>query len=131
MQKTIKSLLAGLLIALAFCLQAPAESVPFSTNVTITAGSGSFTYSSSIRKDYASSFKVLAVIGKCTAGQTNTYLVVDGGVTNKLGAGTKVVAASDAALAVTSDWPHFRTSKVLITSTDTNAFTVTLIGVED
>ncbi len=129
----MKKTLALILIAIAvlFAVQAQAESVPFSTNVTITAGSGSFTYSSALRKDYASSFKVLAVIGPCTAGLTNTYQIVDGGVTNKLGTGTKVVAAGDAALAVTSDWPHFRTSKVLINSGDTNTFTATIIGLED
>ena len=127
----MRKILALTLIACAISIQAPAESVPFSTNVTITAGSGSFTYSSAIRKDYASSYRVLAVIGKCTTGLTNTYQVVDGGVTNKLGAGTKVVAANDAALAVTNDWPHFRTSKVLITSGDTNSFTATIFGLED
>jgi hypothetical protein len=133
MKKTmlITILVASILSLGALAVRA-ADPVAFSTNVTVTAGSGSFTYpASGIVKPYAESFKVLAIIGKCTAGLTNSYSVVDGTVTNFLGTGSKVVAAGDAALAVTTDWPHFAGSKVLISSGDTNTFTATIIGVEE
>ena len=124
----MKKSIAIILIACAICIQAPAEQVPFTKDVAITAGTGTYTYSAAIRKDYASSIKLGVVLTPSTATTTNTISIVSGTVTNAVA--TKVAAAGDNDTALTADFWLFRNDKVIITSTDTNAFTAKLIGVE-
>jgi hypothetical protein len=125
----MKKLLAMILIAAA-CLvavQARAE-VPFRKTLAIAAGTGTFTYSEAVKKPYAEAIKVTVVLTPSTATTTNTITVISGTTTNDVA--TKVAAAGDNDTALTADWWLFRGDKVTITSTDTNAFTATLIGVE-
>ena len=118
------------------CGIAQAESVAFSTNVTVSAGTGTFTYSAKISKDYGSSFRILGIIANSalvtdtnSTPTTNLFYTVDGTVTNYVG--VKVPAANNKAVNITGDYPHFRNTKVLFKSSDTNTFTATLVGIED
>ena len=125
--KIMSIALAVVFLALVLC--ASAEDAPFRTNVTVTAGSGSWEYpTAGVKKPYGEAFRIQAVLLPATAGQTGTVQVVDGSVTNTIG--TKVAAANDTELNVTNDWWHFASDDVLITSTDTNTFTATIIGEE-
>lgn len=118
----------GLLIIAAIFASASAQDVPFTTNLAITAGTGTFTYSAAIKKPYAEAIKLGVVLTPSTAATTNTIKLVSGTVTNDVA--TKVAAAGDNDTALTADFWLFRNDKVIITSSDTNAFTAKLIGVE-
>jgi len=127
MKKSIILLMAAI-VALAL-VPAQAEEVPFSTNVTVTAGSGSYTYpAAGIKKPYGEAIKVQVVLTPSTATTTNTITLVSGSTTNAVA--TKVAAANDNDTSLTQSHWLFAGDDIIITSTDTNTFTATLIGVE-
>jgi hypothetical protein len=126
----MKKILALILIACALCvaIQARAEEVPFRETLAIAAGTGTFTYDEAVVKPYAEAIKVEVVLTPSTATTTNTITLISGTTTNDVA--TKVAAAGDNDTSLTAGFWLFRDDKVTITSTDTNAFTATLIGVE-
>jgi hypothetical protein len=102
--------------------------IPFIQSVTMTAGSGSMTYSNGINNDAYSAFMIQGVVFGASASSTQTVDATTGVLTNRIG--TKVVSATSRALLVTNDVWHFLDSKVLLGSSDTNTFNAYVIGVE-
>lgn len=121
-------------IGLAGAVQA-ADPVPFVVAVTVptNAGTGTFTYTNAVKKAYSTSLRVLAINTPSAVSKTNTIQFVDGSVTNTIG--TKITAANSFVFSVTNDWPHFRssdgTTKILISTGDTNGFTAYIYGYEE
>lgn len=126
----LKNLLAALMLLAAACvgLSAFGEEVPFTKDVAVAAGTGTFTYDAAVKKPYAEAIKIGVVLTPSTATTTNTIKFISGSVTNDVA--TKVAAAGDSDTSLTAAFWLFRDDKVIITSTDTNAFTAKLIGVE-
>lgn len=103
---------------------------PFRETLTVTGGSGVYTYATDgIKKPYAEAIKIQAIITPSAATTTNTIKVVDGTVTNTIA--TKVVAANDSETVLTNDWWHFAGEKIIIECSATNAFTAIIVGEEE
>ena len=118
---------AGVLLGLLALTASVFAGSPFRRSVTMTAGSGTLAYSSGIANPVFTTFKVDAVIfGSGVA--TGTVSATSGSVTNQLG--TKAITATDKSYLVTNDTWHFLGDKVLITSTETNAHIVYVVGEE-
>ncbi len=112
-----------------------ADPVPFVIPVVVptNAGTGTFTYTQAVKKAYSTSLRVLAVNTPSAVSKTNTIQFVDESVTNTIG--TKITAANSYVFSVTNDWPHFRTTngttKILVSTGDTNGFTAYIYGFEE
>lgn len=98
----------------------------FRQTVTMAAGSGSYTIAP-VYNTVATGARVEALIFGFGAG-TATVKYVSGTITNQYG--TKAVTASDKALVVSNFPALFAGDKLLITSSDTNAHSVQVIGTE-
>lgn len=103
-----------------------AEAQTFRQTVTMAAGSGSYTIAP-VYNTVATGARVEALIFGFGAG-TATVNYVSGTITNRYG--TKAVTASDKALVVSNFPALFAGDKLLITSSDTNAHSVQVIGTE-
>jgi len=131
MNKTY-SLLAMLIIVLLVCVAIipVLADYPFRETVTSTAGSATYTYDAGVNNGAYSAFQVQAIILGGEASTTTTVSMVSGTLTNSIG--SKVIAAGDGNFIVASSnlyW-GFLDDKLLITSGDTNTFSLYIIGVE-
>jgi len=124
-----KMLLITMMIAAILSLIGIANAeAPSRQSVTMTAGSGTLTYSAGIQNPAFNMFKVTAVIipsalttgGTNAIPTTNSVYAVNGSVTNLLG--TIVPTATANVLLITNQWWNFIGDKLLIRSSDTNAF---------
>jgi len=130
----MKKMLSTLMLLLAFvvALTAFAEA-PSRQSVTMTAGSGTLTYSAGLQNPAFNMFKVTAVIipSALTTGGTNAIpttnhvYAVNGSVTNLLG--SIVPTATANVLIISNSWWNFTGDKLLIRSSDTNTFTASPI----
>jgi hypothetical protein len=123
-------LLLAVLFALSINVFAQA---PSRQSVTMTAGSGTLTYSAGIQNPAFNMFKVTAVIipsalttgGTNAIPTTNKVFAVNGTVTNLLGTITPTAGAN--VLMITNQWWNFTGDKLIITSSDTNTITAAAI----
>jgi len=126
--ETWKHFTIAALVALVVLTAGVLADTPFREAVTVTAGSGSFTYSSGIANEAFSAFQVDAVYSSATATSTQTVSITTGTITNQ--AASEAVSATDRQVVVSNDTWHTIGDKVLITSTDTNTHTAYVVGVE-
>lgn len=124
-----KMLILAMLICAILGLTGIAQAqAPSRQSVTMTAGSGTLTYSAGIQNPAFNMFKVTAVIipsalttgGTNAIPTTNKVYAVNGTVTNLLGTITPTAGAN--VLMITNQWWNFIGDKLLITSSDTNTF---------
>ena len=115
-------LLLVCLIALPLLAQTPAR-----TTFTSTAGSASIELNG-VANSLHHAFNVKALIFESAAGSTATVSYVAAGVTNAIG--TKAVAATDRAIAVTNAPWLFKGDRILVTNTDTNTHSIIIVWEE-